>query len=150
MSEVNLPVAPFPPAAGQSQADREASRAGEAFSSGSRVLGESQRPPEQPPSGGRPSFRTMEDALLWALTEIGAVLLGLPRQRLEELSAWDVPILEAHRARRTIEILAGKLASSCPNPRHQVEPDLGDVAQVIADATKEAAQQIPIRYRKEP
>ena len=50
----------------------------------------------------RPSFKTEQDAYVWALTEIGAVLLGLPRQRLEELSAWDVPILEAHRAIRTI------------------------------------------------
>ena len=98
----------------------------------------------------RPSFKTEQDAYVWALTEIGAVLLGLPRQRLEELSAWDVPILEAHRAIRTIEILAGRLASACPNPAHQVEPDLRDVAEVIADARKEAAQQIPIRYRSEP
>jgi hypothetical protein len=117
---------------------------------GPRSASSGLRPPEHPESGGRPSFKTAEDVLAWTLTEIGAVLNGILRARLAQVSPTDVPILEAHRARRTIEILAEQVARACPNPAHQLEPFEGDIAEAIAEATKRAATEIPIAYRSEP
>jgi hypothetical protein len=84
------------------------------------------------------------------LTEIGAVLMGLPRERPAGVNMADVPILEAHRARRMIEILAVRVARACPNPAHFVDPEPWDVADAINEAKKQAEKEIPIQYRSEP